>query len=65
MNRPSYRVAIEWVALNDEPDELDVDEMSGLISVNLVAYLFGKSHESVAESVVKYRCKLNSQGLEK
>lgn len=58
MKRPGYRRAIEWIASNDEPTELEADEMDGLISVVLVADLFDIESARVAADVVKLRRKL-------
>jgi len=52
---PRYTDAIEWIALNDEPTYLEVDAIKSLISVCLVADLFGKTTELVASDVSLYR----------
>lgn len=56
-----YRFSIEWIALNDEPDEFDEKEVANLISVLLVADMFYKDPSEVAKAVVKYRKKVCSQ----
>jgi hypothetical protein len=53
--RASYRKAIEWIAMNDEPDSDDRDFVAGMISTMLVADLFGKTPETVAQAVIRYR----------
>lgn len=53
MNR--YEKAIEWIALNDEPTILDWNEVSHMVSVCLVADVFGFSTDRVAVDVVKFR----------
>lgn len=53
--RASYRKAIEWIALNDEPGEMNVEITSEMISVGLIADLFGKTQQEVARQVVKRR----------
>lgn len=56
--RPSYARAVDWIARNDEDvlmDESDIEEMSGLISVVLVADLWGKDPGVVARDVIKMR----------
>lgn len=53
----SYRKAIEWIALNDEPGETDLDAMSQMISVALIADLWVKEPETVAKAVLRYRKK--------
>ena len=55
----SYRYAIQWIARNDEPAELDAGAMKGLLSVCLVADLSSKSPSQVAGDVVK--CRLASK----
>ena len=51
----SYRHAVEWIALNDEPEVLSVDDMEHMISVLLVADIFGRSSAEVARAVIHYR----------
>lgn len=53
--RAGYRRAIEWIAFNDETACMDADVMSGLISVVLVADLFGKDAMKVATDVIGVR----------
>lgn len=55
MKRASYREAAWWIALNDEPLELDLEVVESFISVGLVADIFGVSMERVARDVVRYR----------
>ncbi len=55
MKRASYRHAIEWIALNDEPEVLSVEDMEYMISVALVADIFGQLCSEVAQAVIKYR----------
>jgi len=52
---PQLQRAIEWIAYNDDPSELDVKEMSGQISVALAADLYGKKFSEVARRVVQLR----------
>jgi hypothetical protein len=59
MKRPSYRNAIETVALNDEPTCLDIAEVSGQMTVVLVGWLFEVPAEKVAFDIVAYRMKYN------
>lgn len=54
----SYRYGVEWIAMNDEPSERDIEAMSGLISVCLLADLFGKDQSRVAEDVLRFRAKV-------
>jgi len=53
--RASYREGVEIIALNDEAGELDCKEMVGMATVMLLAELFGKSQETVAADVVRFR----------
>lgn len=53
--RASYRNGIRWIAGNDEPSCVSVDTVSEMISVCLLADLFGKDPVSVAKDVVKAR----------
>lgn len=55
MKRASYRHGIELIALNDEAEELDPEVMRTIISVGLLADLFGVDVERVAADVVRYR----------
>lgn len=58
MKRASYRHAVELVAFNDEPgdsDALDIDTVAHLVSVNLMADLFGISVYRFAGDVVLRR----------
>lgn len=53
--KPSYKKAIEFIALNDESKEMNIGNMVDLISVVLVADLFGKDPLKVASDVIKFR----------
>lgn len=56
MSRASYKAAVEWIAFNDEAGvEYNQDDLSGLISVALVADLFGKEPMKVAGDVMDVR----------
>ena len=50
-----YRAAIQYVAMNDEPICMDIEEMKCMPSVQVVAVAFGKDYETVAAAVVRYR----------
>lgn len=54
--RASYRIAIGWIAFNDDCNIGDEDH-GYLISICLVADLFGKSQETVARAVLARRKK--------
>lgn len=62
LKRASYRDAIDFIALNDEPTIMDVEEVHALASVLLVASIFGTSQERVARDVVRLRHKLIAEG---
>jgi hypothetical protein len=53
--RPGYREAVEWIAREDEPAEMNAEAVSGLVSVALVADLFGKEQIEVARAVIRFR----------
>ena len=55
-----YKAAVKWIADNDESrlaDYNDVEEISGMLTVNLVADLWHKNAEDVARDVVTERKK--------
>lgn len=57
-NRPEgYRWACEWIALNDEALDRDVDSISGYISVAIIADMWHKDTKDVAKDVLKARIK--------
>lgn len=53
--RASYRSAVQWIADNDEPMIEDWRDMTDLLTVVLVADLFGKDARDVASDVVARR----------
>lgn len=58
IKRASYREGVAWIALNDDPGEdhaLDPSEIQSMITVALLADLFGKEPYYVAVDVVRYR----------
>jgi len=55
MKRASIKHAIEWIAENDEPEELDEELVKGQITVLLIADIFGKERIDIANKIVKYR----------
>lgn len=59
MMRPRYAGAIKWIAVNDEP-AARYEQLIDLISVVLVADLFGVEAAKVAADVERYR---NKEGL--
>lgn len=61
MKRASYRDGIDFIAMNDEADELDEEVVAGLATVLLVSELFGVERDRVARDVVRYRKKIAQQ----
>lgn len=57
MKRASYREAVEYIALNDEPTLMTDGEMFGMPSVGVIAAVFDVPQERVARDVVRYRVK--------
>jgi len=58
MKRASYREAIRWIAANDapgDPDALDPNATSHLVTSCLVADLFGLPDERVGRDIVRER----------
>jgi hypothetical protein len=53
--RASYRFGVLWIAENDEPEDLDPENVSAYISTLLLADLFGKEPLAVARAVVRRR----------
>jgi cob(I)alamin adenosyltransferase len=49
--RISYRAAVEWIALNDDPDERNLETIAAQISVCLLADVSGKPRTVVARAV--------------
>ncbi len=54
-NIPRYKYAVEWIAFNDEPGELSLSFVASLISVQLIADLFGIAPEVLAKDVIQMR----------
>lgn len=55
MSSPSYNRAVRWIAYNDNDAELDQSAIEEYVTVALVADLFGKSTEQVAQDVFNVR----------
>jgi len=56
MRAKGIKYAIEWIALNDAAgDNQSAEDMVGYVSVALVADLFGKSPEEIAQRVFEKR----------
>lgn len=54
------RQAIDFIAYNDEPNELDVRVIEGTLTVVCIADTFGMSARGVAAKVRKERLRANS-----
>ena len=57
MNTPQdiLRRAVQWIVDNDEPESLDIDDISAMVTVCLVADLWGYKPERIAELVIATR----------
>lgn len=56
MAKTKYQRAVEWIALNDSAgDDADAYTLTGYLSVQLVADVFGRDEGIVAEDVFTYR----------
>lgn len=58
MKRASYRAAIEWIALNDDPgspDALNAEVVARYVSSVLIADIFGVEDAKVGVDVVRVR----------
>lgn len=59
MKRASYREAVRFIAEEDEPLLMEVDDMNGMASVQLVACIFDVDADRVARDVIKLRKQSN------
>jgi hypothetical protein len=55
MKRASYREGVLWIALNDEPEAMELEEVERIITVMFLADLFGVEVERVARDVIRKR----------
>lgn len=55
MKRASYREAVRWIAVNDEPTDTDSDSIAGYISTLLIADIFDVEPSKVANDVLRER----------
>lgn len=54
--KPSYRAAVEWIAVNDNPGAAEPPEtLESYLTVALVADQFGVDVKRVAEDVANFR----------
>ena len=51
----SYKRAVEFIAMNDDPENRDVESVAGYISTITAAVGFGKDNMQVARDVVAFR----------
>lgn len=68
MKRPSYRAAIEWMALEDDVNWIYTDDKISSTSAVLVADLFGVSTERVTRDLIRFmekRLKIREQAVER
>lgn len=57
MKRASYKSAIAFIALNDEPTDMDPESVAGYTTSVLVSEIFDVPTEKVGVDVVKFRLK--------
>ena len=50
-----YRSAVEWIAYNDEPSIVDRKQIAELVSVCLVADVFGVEPINIAKEIILIR----------
>ena len=63
MQRGSYRFAVEWIALNDNAGDGDESkQISGYLTVALLADLFGVLQERIAKDVLTFRKGISARG---
>jgi hypothetical protein len=55
MKRPSYKAAVEWIAVNDEPTWSDFNDVNSMLTVCCVADMFEVATERVTKDVLKVR----------
>jgi hypothetical protein len=52
---PQLQKAIEWIAYNDEPTILDIDEIKDLVSVSMASDLYDIPTKEIAKRILKLR----------
>jgi len=50
-----YRLTVEFIALNDEPMDLDLESIRNYISTITASVAFGKRQEKIAADVLRWR----------
>lgn len=61
MKRASYREAVQWIAVNDEPTDRDPEDIAYYISTVLISDIFGVTPERVARDVVRARERMDKE----
>ena len=57
MRRASYRAGVEFIAMNDDPDNMDLGDIRASLTVGLLAELFGVDTDRAAQDVANLRWK--------
>lgn len=58
MKKQGYKFGVEWIAVNDSPnDGDDLEAVATYVSTLLLADLFGKEASKVAADILRYRQK--------
>lgn len=55
LKRASYRDGVDFIAMNDEPHDLDVEQIASYTTVVLMAQLFGTTEEKIAADILRIR----------
>lgn len=53
--RASYHEAVEWIALNDEAEDMDAESIASFVTTCLVADLWDKDTAVVAADILKFK----------
>lgn len=53
----SYKFGVEWIVVNDDVSEMDFEVVADQISTLLLADLFGKDPNKVAQDIIRFRKK--------
>ena len=57
--------ALEYIALNDNPDDTDIDSVSGYISTNTIAHCTGNEPMELARGIVRIRLTIRKETNER
>ena len=55
MKRASYRAGVDWIARNDDPENLNEEDVAYFVSSLLLADLFEVESKKVGKDVVRKR----------